>query len=199
MLKEKIKKYISEKESQSTTEGVVLFREEIEFAEQNQLAGESHLVEKDATTRFADAYIERCDKETENMLKNETSAFLSEPLDYFKKHKNEFIYFESKWFDFVNVDAISLEVDDVFGTYDVMLGLKFQKKYDKQLKEYLNVHLSGEEAKFDLMFSNEDGLWNLNFALNYVEGFREEMTVGEAFQLIYHFLFKLVEAVEPAQ
>ncbi|PFN96077.1 branched-chain amino acid aminotransferase [Bacillus sp. AFS076308] len=199
MLKEKIKKYISEKESQSTVEGVVLFREEIEFAEQNQLAGESHLVEKDANTRFADAYIERCDKETENMLKNETSAFLSEPLDYFKKHKNEFIYFESKWFDFVNVDAISLEVDDVFGTYDVMLGLKFQKKYDKQLKEYLNVHLSGEEAKFDLMFSNEDGLWNLNFALNYVEGFREEMTVGEAFQLIYHFLFKLVEAVEPAQ
>ncbi|WP_342042215.1 branched-chain amino acid aminotransferase [Bacillus sp. OTU2372] len=199
MLKEKIKKYISEKESQSTTEGVVLFREEIEFAEQNQLAGESHLVEKDANTRFADAYIERCDKETENMLKIETSAFLSEPLDYFKKHKNEFIYFESKWFDFVNVDAISLEVDDVFGTYDVMLGLKFQKKYDKQLKEYLNVHLSGEEAKFDLMFSNEDGLWNLNFALNYVEGFREEMTVGEAFQLIYHFLFKLVEAVEPAQ
>ena len=199
MLKEKIKKYISEKESQSTTEGVVLFREEIEFAEQNQLAGESHLVEKDANTRFADAYIERCDKETENMLKNETSAFLSEPLEYLKKHKNEFIYFESKWFDFVNVDAISLEVDDVFGTYDVMLGLKFQKKYDKQLKEYLNVHLSGEEAKFDLMFSNEDGLWNLNFALNYVEGFREEMTVGEAFQLIYHFLFKLVEAVEPAQ
>ena len=199
MLKEKIKKYISEKESQSTGEGVVLFREEIEFAEQNQLAGESHLVEKDANTRFADAYIERCDKETENMLKNETSAFLSEPLEYLKKHKNEFIYFESKWFDFVNVDAISLEVDDVFGTYDVMLGLKFQKKYDKQLKEYLNVHLSGEEAKFDLMFSNEDGLWNLNFALNYVEGFREEMTVGEAFQLIYHFLFKLVEAVEPAQ
>jgi hypothetical protein len=198
MLKEKIKKYISEKESQSTGEGVVLFREEIEYAEQNQLAGESHLVEKDANTRFADAYIERCDKETENMLKNETSAFLSEPLDYLKKHKNEFIYFESKWFDFVNVDAISLEVDDVFGTYDVMLGLKFQKKYDKQLKEYLNVHLSGEEAKFDLMFSNEDGLWNLNFALNYVEGFREEMTVGEAFQLIYHFLFKLVEAVEPA-
>ncbi|MCM3728214.1 branched-chain amino acid aminotransferase [Neobacillus cucumis] len=199
MLKEKIKKYILEKESQSTAEGVVLFREEIEFAEQNQLAGESHLVEKDANTRFDDAYIERCDKETENMLKNETSAFLSEPLDYLKKHKNEFIYFESRWFDFVNVDAISLEVDDVFGTYDVMLGLKFQKKYEKQLKEYLNTHLSGEEAKFDLMFSNDDGLWNLNFALNYVEGFREDMTMGESFQLIYHFLFKLVEASEPAR
>ena len=199
MLKEKIQKYISEKISQSTTEGVVLFREELEYAEQNQLSGENHFVEKDANTRFAGAYIERCDKETENMLKNETSLFLSESLQYLKKHKNEFIYLESKWFDFVNVEAISLEADDVFGTYDVMLGLKLQKKYDQKLREFLNGQLYGEEAAFDLMFSNEDGLWNLNFALNYVEGFREDMTMGEAFQLIYHFLFKLMEAVEKAQ
>jgi len=199
MLKEKIQKYISENVSQSATEGVVLFREELEYVEQNQLAGESHFVEKDANTRFADAYIERCDKETENMLKNESTKFLSESIPYLKKHKNEFIYLESKWFDFVNVEAISLEADDVFGTYDVMLGLKLQKKYDQKLREYLNGQLQGEEAKFDLVFSNEDGLWNLNFALNYVEGFREEMTMGEAFQLIYHFLFKLVEAVEKAQ
>jgi hypothetical protein len=198
VLKEKIKKYISEKENR-TKEGVVLFREEIEFAEQNQLSYESNIVEKDASIRFADAYIERCDKESENMLKNETSAFLSEPLQYLKKHKNEFIYLESKWFDFVNVDAISLEVDDVFGTYDVMLGLKLQKKFHEKLKDYLNANLHGEEAKFDLMFSNEDGLWNLNFALNYVEGFHGDVTMGEAFQLIYHFLFKLVEAVEKNQ
>ncbi|ULT54729.1 branched-chain amino acid aminotransferase [Neobacillus drentensis] len=199
MLKEKIKQYIAENDRQSTEGGVVLFKEEIEYAEQNQLTGEGEWVEKDANTRFADAYIERCDKESENMLKNETSAFLSEPLHYLKKHKNEFIYLESKWFDFVNVDAISLEVDDVFGTFDVMLGLKVQKKYDKQLREYLNAHLNGEDAKFDLMFTLDDGLWNLNFVLNYVEGFDEEMTMGEAFQLIYHFLFKLVEAVEKAQ
>ena len=199
MLKEKIKQYIAENDRHSTVEGVVLFREEIEYAEQNQLTGEGDWVEKDASTRFTDAYIERCDKESENMLKNETSAFLSEPLHYLKQHKNEFIYLESKWFDFVNVDAISLEVDDVFGTYDVMLGLKVQKKYDKQLREYLHAHLNGEDAKFDLMFSLDDGLWNLNFVLNYVEGFHEEMTMGEAFQLIYHFLFKLIEAVEKVQ
>ncbi|MDR4947560.1 branched-chain amino acid aminotransferase [Neobacillus cucumis] len=195
MLKEKIINYISGKKNQ-TKEGVVLFREEIEFAEQNQLSNESHIVEKDTSIRFADAYIERCDKESENMLKNETSAFLSEPLQYLKKHKNEFIYLESKWFDFVNVDAISLEVDDVFGTYDVMLGLKFQKKFHEKIKEYLNANLHGEEAKFDLMFSNEDGLWNVNFALNYIEGYQDDLTMGEAFQLIYHFLFKLVEAIE---
>ncbi|MBM7655334.1 branched-chain amino acid aminotransferase [Neobacillus cucumis] len=198
MLKEKIINYISGRENQ-TKEGVVLFREEIEFAEQNQLSNESHIVEKDASIRFADAYIERCDKETENMLKNETSAFLSEPLQYLMKHKNEFIYLESKWFDFVNVDAISLEVDDVFGTYDVMLGLKFQKKFHEKIKEYLNANLHGEEAKFDLMFSNEDGLWNVNFALNYIKGYQDDLTMGEAFQLIYHFLFKLVEAIEKNQ
>ncbi|MEH7746097.1 branched-chain amino acid aminotransferase, partial [Neobacillus drentensis] len=66
----------------------------------------------------------------------------------------------------------------------------------KTLKENLNSLLNGDEAKFDLMFSQDDGLWNLNFALNYVEEFREELTIGEAFQLIYRFLFQLVEAVE---
>ncbi|MEH7098191.1 branched-chain amino acid aminotransferase [Neobacillus vireti] len=199
MLKEKIKQYIEENDRQSAAEGVVLFKEEIEYAKQHQLASEGGWVEKDDNTRFADAYIERCDKESENMLKNESSVFLSEPVSYLKKHKNEFIYLESKWFDLVNVEAISLEVDDVFGTYDVMLGLKLQKKYDKQLREYLNANLNGEEAKFDLMFTLDDGLWNLNFVLNYVEGFREDLSMGEAFQLIYHFLFKLVEAVEKAQ
>ncbi|MFZ7944543.1 branched-chain amino acid aminotransferase [Neobacillus sp. 19] len=146
--------------------------------------------------RFAEAYIERCDKETENMIKNETSAFLSEPLDYLKKHKNEFIYLESKWFEDVSVDSISIEADDVFGTYDVMLGLKLQKKFEKMIKDQLNASLQNEEAKFDLLFSQEDGLWNLNFALNFVEGYTEQLSIGEAFELIYRFLLHLVEVVK---
>ncbi|WML60482.1 branched-chain amino acid aminotransferase [Neobacillus sp. PS2-9] len=145
---------------------------------------------------FSDAYIERCDKETENMIKNETGAFLSQPLTYLKKNKNEFIYLESNWFEAIRVEAVSLEVDDVFGTYDVMLGLKLQKKFDKTLNEHLNTTLHGNEAKFDLIFSQDDGLWNLNFALNYVKGFKEDMTLNEAFQVIYQFLNNLVEAVK---
>lgn len=148
---------------------------------------------------FSDAYIERCDKETENMIKNETAAFLSQPLAYLKNNKQEFIYLESKLFDEIGVEAVSLEVDDVFGTYDVMLGLKLQKKFDKLLKEYLNEHHNGDEAKFDLMFSQEDGLWNLNFALNYVEGFKEDMLLSEAFIMIYQFLHSVVEAVKVGQ
>lgn len=196
MIKDHIQQYIDEQQSNQKTESITLFKEEKEYAEKNQLAGDLQLSEQDGSIRFADAYIERCDKETENMLKNESSAFLNERLDYLKKHKNEFIYVESNWFDLISVEAVSLEADDVFGTYDVMLGLKLQKKFDKTLKENLNSLLNGDEAKFDLMFSQDDGLWNLNFALNYVEGYKEELTIGEAFQLIYRFLFQLVESVE---
>ncbi|MEH7355028.1 branched-chain amino acid aminotransferase [Neobacillus drentensis] len=193
MLKDKIIQYIRVNQKDDS---IILFEEEIDYLKNYNLVEEVQFVKKDASTRFEDAYIERCDKETESMIRNESSAFLSEPVGYLKKHKNEFIYLESKWFDLVNVDAISLEADDVFGTYDVMLGLKLQKKFEKVLKELLDVNLHGDEAKFDLIFSHEDGLWNLNFALNFVEGFTEEITIDEAFQLIYRFLFKLNEAVE---
>ncbi|WHY88869.1 branched-chain amino acid aminotransferase [Neobacillus novalis] len=196
MLKDHIMQYITVQRANENADGIGIYKEEKEYAVKNQLADEILFVEKDANTRFADAYIERCDKSSENMIKNENSSFLTQSLDYLKKHKNEFIYLESNWFELIGVEAVSLEADDVFGTYDVMLGLKLQKKFEKTLKEHLNSHLQGGEAKFDLMFSHDDGLWNLNFALNYVEGFTEEMTIGEAFQLIYRFLFKLAEAAE---
>ncbi|MEH7308750.1 branched-chain amino acid aminotransferase [Neobacillus drentensis] len=195
MLKDQIKQYITEQQN-SPNGNITIFKEEKEYVEKNQLADQIQFLEKDEKARFADAYIERCDKESENMIKNESSSFLNEPLDFLKKHKSEFIYVESNWFDIISVEAVSLEADDVFGTYDVMLGLKLQKKFEKTLKENLNFLLHGDEAKFDLMFSLEDGLWNLNFALNYVDGFKEEITIGEAFKLIYRFLFQLVEAVE---
>lgn len=192
MLKDKIKQYIIEQNSDAFS----MFKEEKDYVEKNKLVESSQIAVKEPSARFVDAYIERCDKESENMLKNENSSFLSEPLVYLIKHKNEFIYLESNWFELIGIEAVSLEADDVFGTYDVMLGLKLQKKFEKTLKEYLNSHLLGDEAKFDLMFSLDDGLWNLNFALNYVEGFNEKMKIGEAFLIIYRFLFKLVEAVE---
>ncbi|MEH6908178.1 MULTISPECIES: branched-chain amino acid aminotransferase [Neobacillus] len=196
MIKDHIQQYILEQQSIQKSETLTLFKEEKEYLEKNRLSDNLQLSEKDPSIRFSDAYIERCDKETENMIKNESSSFLAQRLDYLKKHKNEFVYLESNWFDLIGVEAVSVEADDVFETYDVMLGLKLQKKFEKVLKDHLNSQLYGDEAKFDLMFSLEDGLWNLNFALNYVEGFNEDITIGEAFQLIYRFLFQLVEAVE---
>lgn len=153
-------------------------------------------MENNLNSSFTDAYIERCSKETETMIANEASSFLNQPITYLKEHKNEFIYVESTLYEQIGVEGVSLEVDDVFGTYDVMLGLKLQKKFEKMLKEQLNNSLNGEEAKFDLMFSHDDGLWDLNFALNYVNGYKEDLSLNEAFQLIHQFLSHLVETIK---
>lgn len=147
-------------------------------------------------TSFSEAYIERCNKDTETMIANESSNFLNQPLTYLKDHKNEFIYVESILFEEIGVEGVSLEVDDVFGTYDVMLGLKLQKKFEKMLKDQLNHSLQGDEAKFDILFSHDDGLWDLNFALNYVDGYRENISLHEALQLIHQFLSTLVHTIK---
>jgi hypothetical protein len=153
-------------------------------------------MENNLNSSFTDAYIERCSKETETMITNESTSFLNQPLTYLKEHKNEFIYVESILFEKIGVEGVSLEVDDVFGTYDVMLGLKLQKKFEKMLKDQLNSSLHGDDAKFDLIFSHDDGLWDLNFALNYAEGFKETISLNEAFQLIHQFLSLLVESIK---
>ncbi|PLR91150.1 branched-chain amino acid aminotransferase [Bacillus sp. T33-2] len=154
------------------------------------------MTEQNHALRFKDAYIERCDKETEQVLANEDSAFLNESIRYFKKHMNEFIYLESELFDQIGVDAVSLEVDDVFGNYDVMLGLKLQKKLEQMLMSYLKTHLPGEDTNFDLIFDHDEGLWNLNFALDQVKGFNDGMSVGEAYNLIFSFLSDMVQSIK---
>lgn len=173
-----------------------MYQEEMEFAEKHYLIPENITVlELASISRFNDAYMERIDKTTEEVLAKETADFLHQPIDYFNKHKNEFLYVESKWFEIIRVEAISFEVDDVFGTYDVMLGLRLPKKMANTIKSTLKEKLKNENSTFDLLFSNEDGLWDLNFSLNDVPGFREDLQVWEAFCLIYTFLFELVEAV----
>lgn len=153
-------------------------------------------MEINSNSSFNEAYIERCSKETETMIANESSSFLTKPITFLKEHKSEFLYVESALFKEIGVEGVSIEVDDVFGTYDVMLGLKLQKKFEKVLKEHLNNSLQGEEAKFDLVFSHDDGLWDLNFALDYVEGYRENLSIHESLQLIHQFLSTLVHTIK---
>lgn len=112
---------------------------------------------------------------------------------------NEFVYVESNAFEVIRVDAVVLELDDVFETYTALFGLKLQKKFGNDMKAYLDKHLHGDGAKYSVMFSNEDGLWDMNFALNYIEGFSEDLSFVEVYQLMYDFIFKMVEAVDEAQ
>ncbi|MGE7602934.1 branched-chain amino acid aminotransferase [Peribacillus sp. NPDC097675] len=197
MLKKQMETYISKTLSGNTIE---LHTEEKEYAKKHQLLTDDIIiVDKDNTIRFTDAYIELSNKETEELIKEESAAFLSQPIEYLKTNKNEFLYFESSWFEIIGVEALSLEVDDVFGTYNAMFGLRFQKKMGDALKAYFNNEVQGDIGTFSMMFNQGDGLWDVNFALNGVKGFKEEMSLNQAFNLIYHFLFNLNETIEEGQ
>jgi len=174
----------------------ILFKEEQEYLKKNSMFEglEDKLSLADASARFKGSYMERSEKELESLLAEESADFLKFPISYFRQHKNEFLYMESEWFEIIGVDAISLETDDLFENYDVMLGLRLQKKYSSAIRSYLENELKNGETDFDLVF--EDAIWNLNFNLEAIEGFSETMTIGEAYELIYAFLFKLAESVE---
>ncbi|MEF2094101.1 branched-chain amino acid aminotransferase [Bacillus sp. CFBP9009] len=194
MLKKQMESYISKFVKENKVE---LFKEEKDYVEKHKLIAEDIiLVEKENASRFTDAYMERSNKESEELISEENSEFLSQPIEYLKNNKDEFLYFESQWFELIGVEALSLEVDDVFGTYNAMFGLKFQKKMGEVLKTYLTKELQAEIGSFSLMFNQGDGLWDVNLALDNVKGFREDMTLEEAFNLIYHFLFILVQTIE---
>ncbi|MGG0719279.1 branched-chain amino acid aminotransferase [Robertmurraya massiliosenegalensis] len=145
---------------------------------------------------MTELYIERSDKETEEFLAEEDSAFLQTKISYLKEHQNEFVYFEASELNELGVDSLSIEIDDVFKSYDVMLGLKIQKKKESVIRAYLDEELNGNDIKYDLMFDQGDGLWNMNFTLNYVADFSEDMTFEDALRLIIQFLEQLVKAVK---
>ncbi|MGG0412242.1 branched-chain amino acid aminotransferase [Peribacillus simplex] len=194
MLKKQMETYISKTVFENKVE---LYKEEKDYLEKHKLiADDIIIVEKENASRFTDAYMERSNKESEELISEENSAFLSQPIEYLKNNKDEFLYFESQWFELIGVEALSLEVDDVFGTYNAMFGLKFQKKMGEVLKTYLTKELQEGIGSFSLMFNQGDGLWDVNLALDNVEGFREDMSLDEAFNLIYHFLFILVQTIE---
>ncbi|MGE7878847.1 branched-chain amino acid aminotransferase [Peribacillus muralis] len=194
MLRKRMEAYISKSISNDQLE---VFNEEKEYIEKHKLIPEdTTIVLKENTSRFADAYIERSNKESEELIAVENASLLAQPIEYLKKNKGEFLYFESDWFELIGVEALSVECDDVFGTYNAMFGLKFQKKMGEALKTYLKKQIQEDVGSFSLMFNQGDGLWDVNFALNNVKGFRENLTLDDAFNLIYHFLFILVQTIE---
>ncbi|WP_052124118.1 hypothetical protein [Ureibacillus manganicus] len=145
---------------------------------------------------LSEVTIERCDKETEDIISKEETSFLNTSLKHVKQNQNEFIYIESPAFDEIKVDAISLELDDVFQTYTALFGLAMQKKYTAAIKNYLNDNLKGENKYFSASFSGDEGMWDLNIPLDYIQGFSEDMTIGEALSLTYQLIETLVNEIK---
>ncbi|MEC1119224.1 branched-chain amino acid aminotransferase [Bacillus safensis] len=136
--------------------------------------------------RFGDVYIERVDKESENMIQTENASFLNTPLTYVKKHQKEFIYIESKWFDVVKVDGLAIEWDEVFQTYTVLFGLKRPKKDTNILKDMLSP-LNGAQ----LQFNGQDGLFDVNLQLLELEDIHEDTAFIDVISAVYRFLFRM--------
>lgn len=199
LLKENLSRYISNSLQNNPT-SIELYKEEILFAEKYGLVpADVELIEKNHQTRFDDAYVERCEKETIALIIVETPKFLEESINHLQLRQQEFLYVESSSFNIVGVDALSMEIDDVFGTYTALFGLKMNKQNETAIKKYLDTHLSGETGRFSVAFSGQDDLWNMNIAVNYIEGFKEEMTFLEAYELVYSFIFQMVETIEENQ
>ncbi|RSD26309.1 branched-chain amino acid aminotransferase [Mesobacillus subterraneus] len=195
-----MERYFQKKLSENK-DSIELYYEEKEYALKHDLIDVDliSIRELPSENRFRNAYIERGNKETEEFLSQEEDDFLKHKISYFDEHKNEFIYIESEWWSIVGIDGVAFEKDDVFGNYDVMLGLKLQKKQDSAIRRFLSDNLKGEQATYDLMFDGNEGVWSLNFALNDLEDFNEELTIDEAFRIIYSFLIKLAETIEGLQ
>ena len=193
MLKKQLIQYIENNKGTN----LVLCKEELEYANRHELIADSVVsVEAGEEERFKEIYMERCDKETDNFLGEESEAFLNQSINYFQNHMNEYLYVEFGALEFIGVDGVTLEVDDIFRKYNAMVGLKLQKKYEPQIKAYLNETLQGEQLKFALQFSQKDGLWDLNILLSGIEEFHEDMTIAQTLQLLYRYLFALNISVE---
>ena len=197
MLQSNIQTYI-EKEMNVQGQSLSLYQEEKEYALQKELVPQNLMIEeKEASSRFKDSYIERVDKETDELIAEESPlSFLDTPLSYLKEHRSEFLYVESKWFEFIKLDGCSFEVDDVFGTYKVLTGLHMQKKFGSLLKQFFAKELNESPTSVQLLFNDKDGLWDVNIELDAIKEFNEKMSIGEALVLTYRFFFHLVEYVE---
>ena len=193
MLKKKLENYIANNLIDNKIE---LPEVVTEYVRKHNLVSEEVTV-VDSAIQFD--VIELCNKETEELIRTEEVNFLNESISYLDKNREEFIYLESKSFELARIDAIVLELDDVFETYTALFGLKLQKKFGADFKAFLDLNLTGDGVKYSVIFSDADGLWDVNLALNYVDGFNEDLTFIKVADLIYRFVYNLVEAVEDAQ
>ena len=150
----------------------------------------------DSSLKIKNVYIERCNKESEELLATENDSFMEEKITYFKNNIDEFMYIEWDEFEKIGIDNVCLEMDSVFRTYDVMLGIKKQKKREKDIRAFLTNHLEERENGYQLIFNANEGIWELNFSLDSLAIFDEDWTIHQAYSVIYHFLLELLQALE---
>ncbi|WJY27849.1 hypothetical protein [Sporosarcina trichiuri] len=179
-------------EANTTDEGIPLTEAQAAYARERGLlpAGSEVL----APPLFNPSYV-TADKETDEETPAE-DGIGSRPITWVKDHPDRYVYAEEPLFQSVGVDGISLEADDVFGTVTALFGLRLQKKHGEWLKQYIDQDLGTAPGTRSMMFSNDDGLWDVNIALDHAEGFSDALTFNDTLQLLYSWLFRMLTALE---
>ena len=145
---------------------------------------------------FTVSALERCNKESEETLAVETATFLQQNISYLKAHQEEFLYAESSSFADAKMDAVVLEFDEMFKVYTALFGLRLQKKVNQQLKMYLRDNLKGMLGSSSAMFDGNEGIWEVNIALDAIEGFTGDETFEQAYELLIAFVTNMLVAIE---
>ncbi|MDW0110224.1 hypothetical protein [Sporosarcina aquimarina] len=136
-------------------------------------------------------------KETDELL--ETPANTGDhAVSYVKAHPNNYMFAEEPAFATIGIDGVVIEMDDVFGTITALFGLQVQKKHGEWLKKYIDAKLGTAAGTRSLMFSADDGLWDVNIAMDYVDGFAETKSFDETLELVYEFVFNMLVELEDA-
>ena len=139
--------------------------------------------------------VERCHKETEETLAVEQAAFLQQPITYFKKEIEQFLYIGANEFETVKMDAVVIEFDEMFKVHTALFGLAIQKKYSQALKTYLRDNLKGMLGSSSAMFNGDEGLWEVNIAFEAMEGFTGEETIEQAIEKLIAFVSTMLKDV----
>lgn len=189
LLLKKLETYIKKQD----TDKVLLLEEEF-----NHLTETFANVEVvNSVDRFSDLYLELVNKETDETVESDLPySFLDSQMNYFEKNIENYLYIESSAFEIISAESFMIEVDSVFSTYELILGLQLPKKKEKDIRNYINANLQEESASFQLLFNDKDGLWELNLPLDKINGFDKNMTLAESIKLAYLFLFNLGIALE---
>lgn len=199
MLKQQIERYIHL--ALGAGEQTVALHDEMkDFAEKHRLIPDNvTVIAKNEAARFSDAYVERCEKRTSALILVEIPLFLTEPITHLQKHSQEFIHVESESFRLLGINAVSLEFDEQTETYVVKLSFKAKPEDDLPLRTYLEEGLAGIEPNYDISFLEEGNLWYVQFPLNGLARFDEDMTLLKAYEDIYHFFYAFIETLEAGE
>lgn len=139
---------------------------------------------------------EKYDKETDELISTDTGELFEAPLAYLKEKKNEYVYINSESLEPMKVDGVALEYDEVFEVYTAMFGFAVQKKFGQSIKTYLNEHFHSEKMNYSLVFSGDEGLWEINLPLDYIHSFDKNFSIEETYHFLLEFIRSLAATIE---